>query len=321
MMLFSIVRRPVLAMIALMVALSVPIPIPAALTQTGAVCWTFPETGKHLCGNLLDYWRAHGGLARFGLPLSEQDDPEPGSANAIQYFERAVFMPRTSSAERDPVVLAPLAANRLRQNYQTIPGTSLPAQSYSEMPGDKLDFWKPWYPLSGAFLRYWQTHGGPGEFGYPVSPLLKEESELDGNMYLVQYFQTAVFEYHPENTAPYNVLLSQLGTIAYKQTHWGPEDLLQGDWCGPHMSIKGGKDITFDISTWGEFSEPVVLVFGRFNTRGVYELPFGEYGRDWPGRMQEVQYRGKVVHDNLTLSFIDNWGSGQSYTATKGQCP
>jgi C-terminal peptidase prc len=32
----------------------------------------------------------------------------------------------------------------------------------------------------------------------------------------VQYFERAVFEYHPENQAPYDVLLSQLGTTRYK---------------------------------------------------------------------------------------------------------
>jgi hypothetical protein len=35
-------------------------------------------------------------------------------------------------------------------------------------------------------------------------------------MYTVQYFERAVFEYHPENQPPYDVLLSQLGTYQYK---------------------------------------------------------------------------------------------------------
>ena len=35
-------------------------------------------------------------------------------------------------------------------------------------------------------------------------------------MYTVQYFERAVMEMHPENKAPFDVLLSQLGTFQYK---------------------------------------------------------------------------------------------------------
>ena len=36
----------------------------------------------------------------------------------------------------------------------------------------------------------------------------------------MQYFERAVFEYHPENAnTPYEVLLSQLGTFRYKQKY------------------------------------------------------------------------------------------------------
>jgi hypothetical protein len=58
--------------------------------------------------------------------------------------------------------------------------------------------------------------------GYPISDELTEVSDLDGKPYLVQYFERAVFEYHPENQSPYNVLLSQLGTFRYKQMYSAP---------------------------------------------------------------------------------------------------
>jgi len=37
----------------------------------------------------------------------------------------------------------------------------------------------------------------------------------------VQYFERAVFEYHPENAPSYNVLLSQLGTFRYQARYGG----------------------------------------------------------------------------------------------------
>ena len=71
------------------------------------------------------------------------------------------------------------------------------------------------------FLRYWIEHGGLAQQGYPISNEFTEVSDLDGKLYTVQYFQRAVFEYHPENAAPYNVLISQLGTFRYRQKYDG----------------------------------------------------------------------------------------------------
>jgi len=55
----------------------------------------FPETGHNLGGRFLAYWEAHGGLAQFGLPLTEERwDTLPSDAGACcqtQYFERARF--------------------------------------------------------------------------------------------------------------------------------------------------------------------------------------------------------------------------------------
>lgn len=65
--------------------------------------------------------------------------------------------------------------------------------------------------VCGRFLEYWQANGGLAQQGYPLSGEFTEVSELNGRTYLVQYFERAVFELHPENQPPYDVLLSQLG--------------------------------------------------------------------------------------------------------------
>jgi hypothetical protein len=72
------------------------------------------------------------------------------------------------------------------------------------------------HTVQGRFLDYWQQHGGLTQNGYPLSEELQEVSPLDGQTYTVQYFERAVFEYHPKNQPPYDVLLSQLGTIRYQ---------------------------------------------------------------------------------------------------------
>src|SRR5437870_2624231 len=69
--------------------------------------------------------------------------------------------------------------------------------------------------VRGIFLDYWDKNGGLAQQGYPISGEIQERSDLNGKTYMVQYFERAVFEYHPENQPPYNVLLSQLGTFRY----------------------------------------------------------------------------------------------------------
>lgn len=73
--------------------------------------------------------------------------------------------------------------------------------------------------VSGAFLDYWNKNGGLAQQGYPISNVMQEVSDLNGKPYQVQYFERAVFEQHPENKPPYDVLLSQLGTFRYKQKY------------------------------------------------------------------------------------------------------
>ena len=59
---------------------------------------------------------------------------------------------------------------------------------------------------------YWQRYGGVAQFGYPISGWLDEKSATDGKTYLVQYFERAKFELHPENKGTlYEVLIGLLG--------------------------------------------------------------------------------------------------------------
>jgi hypothetical protein len=75
--------------------------------------------------------------------------------------------------------------------------------------------------VCGRFLRYWTEHGGLPQQGFPISQELQERSDLNGQVYTVQYFERAVFEYHPENQPPFDVLLSQLGTFRYREKYGG----------------------------------------------------------------------------------------------------
>src|SRR5439155_1051326 len=71
--------------------------------------------------------------------------------------------------------------------------------------------------VTGPFLQYWEEHGGLPQQGFPISDVMGEVSDLNGRLYTVQYFERAVFEYHPENAAPYDVLLSLLGWLRWNE--------------------------------------------------------------------------------------------------------
>jgi hypothetical protein len=82
--------------------------------------------------------------------------------------------------------------------------------------GSSRTFTETGKTVSGRFLEYWDGHGGLAQQGYPISDQMQEVSDLDGKTYSVQYFERAVFELHPENQAPNDVLLSLLGVFQYK---------------------------------------------------------------------------------------------------------
>jgi uncharacterized protein YkwD len=62
-------------------------------SQSGG-CQFFGETGHSLCGAFNSYWQSHGGLAIFGLPISEPREevsPTDGRTYLVQHFERNRF--------------------------------------------------------------------------------------------------------------------------------------------------------------------------------------------------------------------------------------
>jgi len=178
---------------------------------------TFPETGKTMGGIFLQYWDRHGGLAQQGYPISEvlqETGDADGRIYTVQYMERAVFEHHPENQPPYNVLLSLLGVFRYQQKYPQ----GAPGQLANTEPNARL-FPETGKRLGGIFLQYWDRHGGLAQQGYPISDEFDEVSDLDGKTYKVQYFERAVFEYHPENQPPYNVLLSQLGTYRYREKY------------------------------------------------------------------------------------------------------
>lgn len=174
----------------------------------------FTETGQTVQGRFLDYWNSHGGVTQQGFPISgeiqEKSDTD-GKTYTVQYFERAEFESHPENKAPNDVLLSLVGVYMYRQKYPN----GAPGQRPNNSPGSVL-FSETGKRLGGVFLDYWKNNGGVAQQGYPISDEFQEKSDLNGQTYTVQYFERAVFELHPENKPPYDVLLSQVGTFRYK---------------------------------------------------------------------------------------------------------
>jgi uncharacterized protein YkwD len=189
-------------------------PLPAKAAD--ANCQDFPETGFSICGRFLSYWKANGGLEQQGLPISpvfdEKNAPTPvgdGQVHKVQYFERARFEYHPENQPPYDVLLGLLGKTEYMGKYQYI---KLIEQA---QVGNCQLFPETGKNVCGQFLDYWTTHGGLAQQGLPLTGVFEEMNPPaplgDGQWHLVQYFERARFEYHPENQPPYNMLLGLVG--------------------------------------------------------------------------------------------------------------
>ncbi|GAC1650176.1 MAG: hypothetical protein NVS4B8_24220 [Herpetosiphon sp.] len=65
--------------------------------------------------------------------------------------------------------------------------------------------------IAGRFLEFWTTGGGLEVFGYPITDQHAEARGEASVSYVTQWFERNRFERHPEQVAPYDVLLGRLG--------------------------------------------------------------------------------------------------------------
>lgn len=80
--------------------------------------------------------------------------------------------------------------------------------------------------IGNAFKYHWEAYGGLEQFGFPISATFNEVSPTDGKTYPTQYFERAIFEYHPENAGnQYQVLLRLIGNIETKGRTFVPAQL------------------------------------------------------------------------------------------------
>ena len=193
--------------------------------KSGPNWLSFPETAHYLGYDFKTFWERNGGLSVFGYPLTEAFS-EHGIATQFTERQRFELHPEHAGTPYE-VELGRLGADdaRARGLYGS---EAAFAPLATADPGCAM-FVETGHTACGAFLAYWQTHGlNIGDdgnayreslalFGYPLS---EPYSDPDTGL-TIQYFERAVFEYHPENAGtPYAVLLRRLGAEQLAARGW-----------------------------------------------------------------------------------------------------
>ncbi|HMQ32593.1 MAG TPA: S8 family peptidase [Chloroflexaceae bacterium] len=198
-----------------------PVPPPAPSADVSY----FPETGHTLRGAFRDHWRAHGGLAIFGYPTSEElvEAGPDGRPYTVQYFERHRLELHPENGPPYNVLLSRIGDDVLRaagRDWFAFPKTG-------DQPGC-VSFEATGQSLCEPFLSYWRSSGlefdgAPGKsyaeslalFGQPLSPPQLEEV-APGVFLSVQWFERARFEDHGAG----RVLLGLLGNEVTRLRGW-----------------------------------------------------------------------------------------------------
>ena len=179
----------------------------------------FTETNQCMDGRIAEFWEQNGGLSVFGFPIGPQElSTVDGKTFTVQRFERNRLELHPENARPYDVLLGRLGADRLGQQGRDWFGFAKSGDT-----GGCRVFAETGHAVCGAILKAWRANGlqidgkrgvTDGEslalFGMPLSGLMTETLS-DGKQYQVQWFERARFELHPENSAPYDVLLGLLG--------------------------------------------------------------------------------------------------------------
>lgn len=156
-------------------------PVPAPRLQGAEEC--FNETGHCARGAFLDYWRANGGMARYG-PAVTDELAEAG--RTVQYFRNAVLEIAADPDEKG----ARIAQARLDPHLFYYEPENEAFEPAEEKAG-AVFVPETRHNLAEPFLSFWRANGEVAGLGYPVSEPFEQYDPVGGRTRRVQYFERA----------------------------------------------------------------------------------------------------------------------------------
>ncbi len=182
------------------------------LTSTALLAWAqedtswvyFRETGHTLRTPFLEYFKATGGLARYGYPITD-DYVDSNTRLLVQYFEKARLEWHPANPDPYKIQLGLLGEELGKRTpgipVKEIPPATDPSCAYFPETGHSVCY---------KFLEYYRKAGGLDMFGYPITQF------EDENGLIVQYFQRAKMEWQPSKPVGQQVQLTNLSVILAK---------------------------------------------------------------------------------------------------------
>lgn len=158
----------------------------------------FSQTGHNVIGEFWTFYQSVSDAAIvFGLPITEQFTTADGSGLTVQYFEKVRFELHADQPVGQRVQVTALGTKLYVSGTPSVNVTTVGACRVINGFGVCYDF-----------LTFFDKYGGEARFGNPISAF---EFQPDGR--IVQYFERARLEWHPELAAGQNVTLADLGKI------------------------------------------------------------------------------------------------------------
>ena len=162
----------------------------------------FPETGQWVRAAFLEFYGKNGGKEMFGEPISGVYEE---NGIPVQYFQRARFEWHQELSPGFQVITGKLGKEIHGPAGPPVPNLATPWEP------DQRYFPQTGHIVSHAFLTFFDQHGGETMLGFPLS-----EARIE-NGTIVQWFEKARLEWHPENPPPYQVQLGLIGEERYKE--------------------------------------------------------------------------------------------------------
>ncbi|MEA3350299.1 MAG: hypothetical protein U9Q82_06740 [Chloroflexota bacterium] len=211
------------------------------MAQTQGDSLFFPETGHWVTNEFLEkYNSVPNNRELFGLPITDVIVDED-TGLLIQYFEKARFELHPGASPELRVQLTPLGEYLYSQGEVLPIPPNFPSCRHFPETDHKVCY---------AFLDFFEANGGVLQFGYPLSGF----ETHDG--WIVQYFQRARFEWHPERHAGEQVVLSNLGTRFFRFT--GEDSVHLQPNVGNHIPMQSVSN----LSVHAFVSSPITQIGG-----------------------------------------------------------
>jgi phage tail protein X len=214
----------------------------------------YQETGKTLAGEFVGFYDKYGGVLQFGYPVTEAQMEEVGGGKRylVQWTERQRLEYHPEQMGTPYEVLLGLLGRELTSGlngprFQPSSESTAISNFKFQISNSGYFFPETGQRVAEPFLSYWRENGGLPIYGYPISTAYTEESGL-----LVQWFERARFEYHPEYHG-HTVLLGHLGLESRKTLNVSNYELEIFGGAAPDSKLK------IDLSQGGESEDPHFL--------------------------------------------------------------